>query len=118
MKLTIEEFSMLREAMYCCKQADLNKNPSAFQAKPFFNNEENFKRVEEKLGYFLTNKPVETTNEQPNLEIEYYPEYHDFITSKVCIKADPFKDYREQAFKHFKDLGIKINGIVDVKRIG
>jgi hypothetical protein len=65
MNLTIEEFCMIREAMYTCKITDLVENPSAFQVKPFFNNEENFNTVIEKLRFLLVNKPVETTNEQP-----------------------------------------------------
>lgn len=54
MNLTIQEFSMLREAMFSCKKTNLTDNPSAFQAKPFFQNEENFKTIEEKLRFYLT----------------------------------------------------------------
>lgn len=48
--LTIEEFSNLREAMYAVKKSD---SPSAFQAKRFFSNEENFDKVVEKLRSLL-----------------------------------------------------------------
>jgi len=51
--LTIEEFSNLREAMYAVKKSD---SPSAFQAKRFFSNEENFDKVVEKLRALLTYK--------------------------------------------------------------
>lgn len=62
--LTIQEFVNLREAMYSCRHTDLGKNSSAFQAKVFFKNEENFKKVEEKLRTLLTYEPVETNNNQ------------------------------------------------------
>jgi len=52
--LTIEEFSLLREAMYAVKTSD---SPSAFQAKRFFSNEENFDKVVSKLRALLTYKP-------------------------------------------------------------
>jgi hypothetical protein len=48
--LTIEEFSNLREAMYAVKTS---ASPSAFQAKKFFSNEENFDKVVEKLRSLL-----------------------------------------------------------------
>jgi hypothetical protein len=51
--LTIEEFSNLREAMYAVKKSD---SPSAFQAKKFFSDEENFEKVVEKLRALLTYK--------------------------------------------------------------
>jgi hypothetical protein len=51
--LTIEEFSNLREAMYAVKKSD---SPSAFQAKRFFSNEENFDKVVEKLRALLAYK--------------------------------------------------------------
>lgn len=49
--LTIQEFVFLREAMYAVKDS---KSPSAFQAKEFFKNEENFKLVIEKLRKLST----------------------------------------------------------------
>ncbi|MFA5585557.1 MAG: hypothetical protein WDA02_03310 [Saccharofermentanales bacterium] len=49
--LTIQEFSLLREAMYAVKESN---SPSAFQAKEFFKNEENFELVVEKLRKLLT----------------------------------------------------------------
>lgn len=49
-KLTIEEFSFLREAMYAVKNSD---SPSAIQAKKFFQNEENFDLVIDKLRKLL-----------------------------------------------------------------
>ena len=52
--LTIEEFSLLREAMYAVKTSD---SPSAFQAKRFFSNEENFDKIVSKLRALLTYKP-------------------------------------------------------------
>lgn len=52
--LTIEEFSLLREAMYAVKTSD---SPSTFQAKRFFSNEENFDKVVSKLRALLTYKP-------------------------------------------------------------
>jgi uncharacterized membrane-anchored protein YjiN (DUF445 family) len=52
--LTIEEFSNLREAMYAVKKSD---SPSAFQAKKFFSDEENFEKVVDKLRALLTYKP-------------------------------------------------------------
>ena len=48
--LTIEEFSSIREAMYAVKSST---SPSAFQAKEFFTDEENFKIVIEKLRMLL-----------------------------------------------------------------
>jgi hypothetical protein len=48
--LTIQEFSFLREAMYSVKTSN---SPSAYQAKEFFKNEENFKLVVEKLRKLL-----------------------------------------------------------------
>lgn len=48
--LTIAEFSLLREAMYAVKTSD---SPSAFQAKEFFENKENFEIVVEKLRKLL-----------------------------------------------------------------
>jgi uncharacterized membrane-anchored protein YjiN (DUF445 family) len=52
--LTIEEFSNLREAMYAVKKSD---SPSAYQAKEFFSDEENFEEVLGKLKALLTYKP-------------------------------------------------------------
>jgi len=49
--LTIEEFSNLREAMYAVKTSE---SPSAYQAKEFFKNEDNFNAVVEKLRFLLT----------------------------------------------------------------
>ena len=49
--LTIQEFSLLREAMYAVKTSN---SPSASQAKEFFKNEENFELVVEKLRKLLT----------------------------------------------------------------
>jgi len=49
--LTIQEFSLLREAMYAVKESS---SPSASQAKAFFKNEENFELVVEKLRKLLT----------------------------------------------------------------
>jgi len=51
--LTIEEFSNIREAMYAVKTSD---SPSAFQAKEFFKDQENFDIVIEKLRNLLTYK--------------------------------------------------------------
>ena len=48
--LTIQEFSFLREAMYAVKTSN---SPSAYQAKEFFRNEENFELVVEKLRKLL-----------------------------------------------------------------
>jgi len=48
--LTIKEFSLLREAMYAVRTSD---SPSAFQAKEFFKDEENFETVVEKLRKLL-----------------------------------------------------------------
>lgn len=48
--LTIEEFTNIREAMYSVRTSN---SPSAFQAKPFFNNEENFKTIMSKLEKLL-----------------------------------------------------------------
>jgi len=48
--LTIEEFSNIREAMYAVKSSD---SPSAFQAKEFFQDQENFDVVIEKLRNLL-----------------------------------------------------------------
>ena len=50
--LTIEEFSNLREAMYAVKQS---RSPSAFQAKEFFSDSENFENVIKKLRKLLLN---------------------------------------------------------------
>lgn len=49
--LTIEEFSNLREAMYAVRTSE---SPSAYQAKEFFKNEDNFNAVVEKLRFLLT----------------------------------------------------------------
>jgi hypothetical protein len=48
--LSIEEFQNLREAMYAVKTSD---SPSAFQAKEFFKNSDNFDKVIEKLRKIL-----------------------------------------------------------------
>ena len=48
--LTIQEFSFLRETMYAVKTSN---SPSAYQAKEFFRNEENFELVVEKLRKLL-----------------------------------------------------------------
>lgn len=48
--LTIQEFTALRDAMYAVKNTD---DVSSYQGKNFFNNEENFDRVIEKLRKLL-----------------------------------------------------------------
>lgn len=48
--LTIQEFSLLRECMYAVKNST---SPSAYQAKEFFSNDENFDIVIEKLRKLL-----------------------------------------------------------------
>lgn len=48
--LTIQEFSLLREAMYAVKNSD---SVSAYQAKDFFSDEANFEAVVEKMRKFL-----------------------------------------------------------------
>ena len=49
--LTIQEFSFIRESLYAVKNSD---SPSAFQAKEYFKNEDNFNIVVEKLRKLLT----------------------------------------------------------------
>lgn len=51
--LTIEEFSNLREAMHAVKKSE---SPSAFRAKEFFSDDENFDKVVQKLRALLTFK--------------------------------------------------------------
>lgn len=51
--LTIQEFSLLRECMYAVKSST---SPSAFQAKEFFSDDENFDAVVEKLRKLLLHK--------------------------------------------------------------
>lgn len=48
--LTIKEFSLIRESLFDVRKST---SPSAFQAKEFFSNEENFDNVVEKLRKLL-----------------------------------------------------------------